>query len=86
MGRNEEIHKILEKLLDPDIHSLALLGEPGIGKTSIAKAVANFLRYQNMPFLQNGVLFLTPHNISSFEQLESIFLQEFSSGIESENL
>lgn len=76
------MHLILKELQKLETQSLALLGEPGIGKTSVAKAVANFLKFQNLPFLTNGVLFLTPQNISSLEQLEAQFLSEFTKGLE----
>ncbi len=62
------------------------MGEPGIGKTRVAKAVANFLKFQNLPFLTNGVLFISPQNISSLEQLEAQFLSEFLKGLEKKSL
>lgn len=41
---------------------VTLTGEPGIGKTAVAKFIANYIKSRKGEFLKNGVLFLNAIN------------------------
>lgn len=41
---------------------ITLTGEPGIGKTTVAKFIANYIISRKAEFIRNGVIFLNVIN------------------------
>lgn len=56
VGRNQDVCMLLRLLKDKRL--VTLTGEPGIGKTAVAKFVANYIKSRKSEFIKNGVLFL----------------------------
>jgi AAA domain len=59
-----------------------LTGEPGIGKSSVAKFIANYLKARDGDFIKNGVIFLNVINCSSSAMLKHKFVNAFKEGLE----
>jgi Cdc6-like AAA superfamily ATPase len=62
-GRNEDVKNVL--FLLKKYRLVTITGEPGIGKTYIAKKVADYVAKRNGDFLKNGVMFMNVINCSS---------------------
>lgn len=60
---------------------ITLTGEPGIGKTSLAKFIANYIKGRKGEFIKNGVMFLNVINCSSFPMLKHKFVNAFREGL-----
>lgn len=54
IGRGEDAARIGERLLDPHVRLLTLVGPPGIGKTRLSQHVADRIR----PHVADGVCFI----------------------------
>lgn len=56
---------------------VTLTGEPGIGKTSVAKFIANYIKSRKGEFIKNGVMFLNVINCSNIQMLKHKFVNVF---------
>jgi MoxR-like ATPase len=54
MGRQQEMYEIINLINDHRV--VSILGPPGIGKTSIAKNLANYLKDRNK--FSDGIVYL----------------------------
>ena len=79
IGRNQDICNVLRELQITRL--ITLTGEPGIGKTSVAKFIANYLKTREGNFVRNGVLFLNVINWSSIPMLRHKFVNAFREGL-----
>ena len=57
VGRNQDVRQVL-KLLKEGKRLVTITGEPGIGKTAVAKAVIHYLKSRDEELIKNGVTFL----------------------------
>lgn len=54
VGRNQDVRQVLKYLKDG--HRLVTItGEPGIGKTAVAKAVVHYLKSRDEELIKHGV-------------------------------
>ena len=65
LGRAESMHAVISLLSEHNI--VTIKGLPGIGKTSLAKAVGNFLLDRNC--FRDGVIYLSLRGCESLEML-----------------
>lgn len=79
VGRNSDVRQVL-KLLKENNRLVTITGEPGIGKTAVAKAVANYLKDRDEELIKNGVSFLNVVNCSSLPQLIHTFVSNVEEG------
>ena len=79
IGRNQDIYNILKELQKTRL--ITLTGEPGIGKTSVAKFIANYIKARKWEFLKNGVIFMNVINCSSTPILKHKFVNSFREGL-----
>lgn len=70
-GQEETVIDILKSFHQNEF--VNLLGEPGIGKTSIAKEVANYINSRSLKDYSNGVIFLNLAKQNSLPQLQKEF-------------
>lgn len=75
IGRNQEVCLVLRKL--KTMRLITLTGEPGIGKTSVAKFIANYIKSRKSKFMKNGVMFLNVINCSNIQMLKHKFVNVF---------
>lgn len=75
VGRNYDVCLVLRELQKTRL--ITLTGEPGIGKTSVAKYIANYIKSRKGEFIKNGVLFLNVINCSSTPMLKHKFVNAF---------
>ena len=80
IGRNQDVCNVLRELQKTRL--ITLTGEPGIGKTSVAKFIANYLKSREGEFIKNGVIFLNVINCSSIPMLKHKFVNAFREGLE----
>ena len=78
VGRNQDVCMLLRLLKDKRL--VTLTGEPGIGKTAVAKFVANYIKSRKSEFIKNGVLFLNAMSCSSLQMLKHKFVNVFREG------
>ena len=57
VGRNQDVRQVL-KILREGYRLITLTGEPGIGKTAVAKAVVHYLKDRDEELIKNGASFL----------------------------
>ena len=79
IGRNNDICQTLRELTKTRL--ITLTGEPGIGKTSVAKYIANFVKSRNTEIVKNGVIFMNVINCSSTPMLKHKFVNAFREGL-----
>ena len=79
LGRNEDVRNVLQALTKTRL--VTITGEPGIGKTSVAKAVIHYINDRNEEVSKTLIWFLKVVNISSFPQLVHTFLPTFEESI-----
>ena len=79
IGRNEDIRTVM--LLIQKFRLVTITGEPGIGKTSVAKAVIHYLKDRDEELIKNGVSFLNVVNWSSLPLLIHWFISTIEEGI-----
>lgn len=72
IGRNQDVCMVLRKL--KLMRLVTLTGEPGIGKTSVAKFIANYIKSRKGEFIRNGVMFLNVINCSNIQMLKHKFV------------
>lgn len=72
VGRNQDVRLVLEHLKKGN-RLVTITGEPGIGKTSVAKAVVHYLKDRDDELVKNGIVFLNVGSCSSFPQLAHTF-------------
>jgi ABC-type glutathione transport system ATPase component len=60
IGRNQDVCIVLRQLKTKRL--ITLTGEPGIGKTTVAKFIANYIKSRKSEFIRNGVIFLNVIN------------------------
>lgn len=75
MGRNEDVRDVLEALNKNRL--VTITGEPGIGKTSVAKAVIHYINDRNIEGTNKALAFLNVVNCSSFPLLVHRFVATF---------
>lgn len=79
IGRNYDICMVLRELQKTRL--ITLTGEPGIGKTSVAKFIANHIKNRDCDFIRNGVIFMNVINCSSPPMLKHRFINAFREGL-----
>ena len=79
VGRNHDICLVLRELKKTRL--IALTGEPGIGKTAVAKFIANFIKCRDSEFIKNGVIFMNVINWSSLPMLKHKFINAYREGL-----
>jgi Cdc6-like AAA superfamily ATPase len=79
IGRNQDVCQVLRELQKTRL--ITLTGEPGIGKTAVAKTIANYLKLREGEFIKNGVMFLNVINCASTTMLKHKFIKAFREGI-----
>ena len=79
IGRNEDVRTVM--LLIQKFRLVTITGEPGIGKTSVAKAVIHYLKDRDEELIKNGVSFLNVVNWSSLPLLIHWFISTIEEGI-----
>lgn len=79
IGRNEDVRKVLEIIRKYRL--VTITGEPGIGKTSVAKAVIHYLKDRDEELIKNGISFLNVVNCSSLPLLIHCFVTTVEEGI-----
>jgi len=67
VGREQELAEITKALLDPDIPIVTLVGLAGIGKTTLALAVAHHLREQDE--FPGGIVWLNASTVQSLDEV-----------------
>jgi len=67
VGREQELAEIIKALLDPDIPIVTLVGMAGIGKTTLALAVANCLGEQGE--FPGGIVWLNASEVQSLDEV-----------------
>lgn len=75
IGRNQDVCMVLRLLKSTRL--VTLTGEPGIGKTSVAKFIANYIKSRKGEFLKNGVMFLNVINCPNIQMLKHKFVNVF---------
>ena len=79
IGRNHDVCMVLRQLKERRL--ITLTGEPGIGKTAVAKFIANYIKSRKGEFIKNGVMFLNVINCSSAQMLKHKFVNAFREGL-----
>ena len=74
VGRKQEIHDIIKVLVESDNRCIALHGMGGIGKTTLAKAIGQWLYERNR--YKDGVWFISLRDTDSVETLINKIKQE----------
>ena len=75
VGRFEDVKNALAMLRVSRM--VTITGEPGMGKTAVAKEVANYLKDREGQMFKNGVLFINVYNVSTYHMLVSRLVQVF---------
>lgn len=75
LGREFEMHKIIKLLIEGRV--VSILGPPGIGKTSLAKNLANYIRDRRM--FRDGIIYVKLRGCKSSQ----MFLSHLSLSIRS---
>ena len=63
VGRSEDVKNVLAMLRVSRM--VTITGEPGMGKSALAKEVANYLKDREGQLFKNGVLFINVVNCST---------------------
>jgi len=79
IGRNQDVCMVLRELKDKRL--ITLTGEPGIGKTAVAKFIANYIKTRKGEFMRNGVMFLNAIYCSSTQMLKHKFVNAFKDSL-----
>lgn len=79
VGRNQDVRQVL-KILKEGNRLVTITGEPGIGKTAVAKAVIHYLKDRDEELIRNGVSFLNIVNCPSLPQLIHTFVSTVEEG------
>ena len=75
VGRSEDVKNVLAMLRVSRM--VTITGEPGMGKSALAKEVANYLKDREGQLFKNGVLFINVVNCSTYQMLISRLVQVF---------
>ena len=76
LGRNEDLRNVVGLLKRTRL--LTVTGEPGLGKSSLVKAVANFFKDRRGLHFEHGVLYISAINCVSHYTLQQRFVQCFA--------
>ena len=68
-------------LSETDQRIVTITGEPGIGKSSVARGLANYLKTRSTGIFRNGVVYLNVTNVSSYDMLAKKFVKQYREGI-----
>ena len=79
LGREIDMHEIISLLSENRL--VTIKGMPGIGKTSLSKAIANYIKQRNI--FKNGILYVRARGINSTGAIISKLVLELGGKIQS---
>lgn len=75
IGRPSEVHQIVDRLNNPEIRLLSLIGPGGAGKTRLAIEAAHELARDNLPRFHDGIYFVGLAPLNTAESMTSAVAQ-----------
>ena len=73
-----EMVRTIQLIINPKVRVVSLCGEPGIGKSTVARGVANYFNQRNF---NKGVIFVPTINTSSLQNLQRRLVSTFLDSI-----